>query len=255
MRPFWSLLFSLLALPALAADDTRNNLTVLADDALLQPLAQISRAYTSHANTPVTVVAKKSDTVQRQIEEGLEAHLLVTANTTLLSTLSERGLTDVTSRRTVARTGLALVTTNERAKTLGLAKHISFASVIGTSGNTPILTSEASTLEGERAFALTRNQPFSGDLQKRLTTRANEDEVLAALRDENALGLLLATQAIGQPDITVVSVLPDEISPAVNFDAVVLGGELTGEASAFIDYLGSAPAKKIFTRFGYQTTP
>lgn len=251
------LLFLLTALPAMAGNSTaheaRSNLTILADESLMLPLAQLSRSYVAIQNTPITVVVKDPATLEQQIEEGLEAHVVISANTPLLSQITQRGLTDVTSRRTVARTGLALVTTRERQKTLGIAKRISFASVLRATGDTPILTADAETLEGARAMALTHGLPFSDALRARLTPLSHEEEVLTTLRDEQALGLMLATQTVDEPDIAVISLLPEEISPAVNFDAVVLGGDLSEEANRFIDFLLSPPAEKIFTRFGYQT--
>jgi len=132
MRMFHSILvFFLLLSPAelLAAEQKTEknspNLTILADEGMLLPLAQISRLYAHESQTPLTIIRLDPETAQQQIEQGLEAHLVISANLPLITQLSTQGLTDVSSRKTIARTQLALVTANTLNQQANLAKRIS----------------------------------------------------------------------------------------------------------------------------------
>lgn len=104
MRSFFQLFLSLFLLTTAAkAEDSRANLTVLTDAALMLPLSQIARNYTGAQDAAVAVVMTDGQNATQQIGQGLDANVLVTANQSLLKELNERGLIDVFGKRTVAQ--------------------------------------------------------------------------------------------------------------------------------------------------------
>lgn len=243
----------LLPLAASANSEPKANLTIIADEDMLLPLAQIARSYAMASNTPLTVVVKNADDAERQIEQGLEAHVIITANYPLLDRLINQGLTDVTSRRTVARTQLALVSASNFGRENRIAKRISFAAMINTTDNVPVYAIAPGTAEGDRAKQLMSGYEFSAALAPRIELKANREELIEALRDDESFGLILATDAADERDLTVLSLLPPEISPPVTYDATVLGSESMSEAKEFVNYLGTREADRIFAHFGFQT--
>lgn len=243
-----------LALPAaeVKAEKPSPNLTILADEGMLLPLAQISRLYAQESQTPLTIIRLDPETAQQQIEQGLEAHLVVSSNLPLITQLSTQGLTDVSSRKTIARTQLALVTANALNQQANLAKRISFSSILAATPTLPVLAMNTDSYDGKLVEELRAGKPFSESLVARLVLKSSDEELLAALREMPSLGLMLAANAVQEPDITVLSLLSDDISQPVQVDAVVLGSELMGESKAFANYLGSRPARGVFKQFGYQ---
>ena len=231
---------------------SKANLTILTDEAMLLPLAQIARLYASDSKTPLTIAVKNTQTVQQQIEQGLEAHVIITADTSLIEQLAGLGLTDVSSRKAIARTQLALVTASNLTQQASLAKHISFASILAATPDLPVYADSLEAVEGARVKQLTQGQTFSAGLAARLEEKPTLDELITSLRETPSLGLILAAQAIGEEDIRVVSLLPSDISPEVNYHVLVLGSELMGESKAFANYLSSRTARNVFTTFGYQ---
>ena len=147
MRRTLLILLMLFALPA-TASEPRANLTILADESLMLPLARLTRDYATTTHTPLTVVVNNSAQAEHQIEQGLEAHVIITGDYPLLARLTDQGLTDVSSRRPVARTGLALVATREDSKRLKLAERISFAALLNATGNRPVFANAADTRGG-----------------------------------------------------------------------------------------------------------
>lgn len=243
--------------PAMAAEhlspDPHPNITVLADESLMLPLADLTRDYAKRTHTPVTVVVKNTADAERQIGQGLEAHLVLTANRHLLDQITDQGSADVSSRHTIVRARLALVTTHRVRDSLNLAERISFAAILRATDALPVLATDETTPAGAQAKALLSGQEFSENLRQRLIVEPGTEELFDTLRDENALALVLATSSIGEPDIRILSLLPDSLIPAVHYEIVVLGSELMNESSAFAYYLTSRQAQAIWKHYGYQT--
>ena len=257
MRKIFLILTTLaFSLPAMAADmpprlEPKPNLTILTDESLMLPLAQIARAYANTGKTPLTIIVKNAADAQSQIEQGLEAHVMLTENDPLIVQLTEQGLTDVSSTRAFVRTQLALVTTREMSKQY-VAKRISFAAMIYTTPGLPVFINDPKNAEGARADKLLKGYEFSDALAKRVQVKASHEEVLEAVRDGQGLGLILAADAVAQPDIAVLSLLPADVSAPVTYNAIVLASESMSDARAFTTYLNSRQAQDIFAHFGFQ---
>lgn len=257
MRPILALIATLaLCLPAFAQPApkpaTPTNMTILADEAMLLPMARVARVYASKTKTPLTVVALNAKDAEHQIEQGIDAHIIVSADAPLIGRLAEQGMTDVNSRRAVARTQMALVTTSNLNKQADIAERISFASVLAATPSLPIFCNEPTSIDGARAIRLRNEGEFSTILSTRLAEKPNLEEVIASLRDEPSLALILAADAVAEPDIRVLSLLPESISAPVTFEMVVLGSESMKQSRAFSNFLMTKEAQAIFENFGYQ---
>jgi molybdenum ABC transporter molybdate-binding protein len=228
------------------------NLTLLADANLMLPVAQLARLYSSQHNTPLTVVLKNSNDAESQIMQGLEAHVLLTSNHALVERLADQGLTDVNGTKQIGRTQLALVAARDLGKEGILAKRISFAAMLNATPNLPVFVDAPNTPDGARAEALLTGYEFSDQLTARTVVKPTRDGVIAAIRDGHGLGLILATDAVGQSDLTVVSVLPESISPPVTYEVVVLASESMAESRQLASFLQSDKAQDIFAHFGFE---
>ncbi len=228
------------------------NLTILADDTMLLPMAHIARIYAKSTKTPLTIVALHANDVEHQIEQGLDAHVIITANAPLIGRLVEQGMTDVNSRRALARTQLALVTATDLNKQADIAERISFASVLAATPTLPVFCNDSTTRDGLLAQKLSAEGEFSKALTARIASKQNLEEVIASLRDEPSLALILAADAVAERDIRVLSLLPESVSAPVTFEVVVLGSESMKQARAFSNFLMTKEAQTIFANFGYQ---
>ena len=230
----------------------KDNLTLMVDSRMLLPAAQLARAYAKQTNTPLTVVLKNKTTAENQILQGIEAHILLTSDHALVERLTDQGLTDVRSTTVYARAQLALLAAHDLQGKDSFAPRISFAATLLATPDLPILTTPPGTVEGTRTEALRTGYEFSETLNARLRTLPTRDEVFDTMRDEPSLVLMLASDATGKPDVTVLNVLPEEISPPVNYEAVVLASESMEDARQFVQFLQGEEAQKILTHFGFQ---
>lgn len=243
---------SCFAAEPLAHAESKANLTILIDANLMLPVAKIARLYAKTGHTPLTLVVKNSAEVQEEIGQGLEAHVVLTANTELIDQLAEQGLTDVSSSRAVARTQLALVASNQLENREVLVKHLSFAATLYATPDVPVYLDAPLSDANERAQALMQGYPFSPQLGARARPSVSHAILLASLAQDPGLALMLATDAVGQPGLTVLNVLPDSLSKPVQYTVVVLASESMNEARQFAQFLTTPPAQAIFSQFGFQ---
>ena len=241
----------MLATPAQAVAPTAN-LTVLADASLLLPLAQIAREYARTAGTPLTVAVLEGEDAASRIEQGLEAHVLLTANQPLITELRRRGLTDVFNARPIARTQLALVGSSSILGRTDFARHISLAAILYAQADLPIYIAPQTTHEGARAEALLKEPEYAAIFENRVQRLHSREAVLDKLEEGPAFALLLATDALNDPSLKVLSIFPDASAHPVNYEAVVLASESMDETRQFIDFLFSAYAQQVFASFGFQ---
>lgn len=231
---------------------TKDNLTIIAESSLMLPLADLTRLYTKTTGTPLTVLRNDARDPAEQIEQGFEAHILLSANPTLVQRLAQRGLIDVFGTQSFARTQLALVAPYRLKQKLALAKRISFAALLFSQPDMPIYAAAPSTPGGLRAQGLLQGREFSHELAARMVVKENLGEIVDALRKEDALALILAANAVTEPDVTILSLVPENISEPVRYDAVVLASESMEQARAFTKFLASAPAQAILAHYGFQ---
>ncbi len=241
---------ALLASPASAT--TPANLTVLADASLMLPLSQLARAYTNKTGTPLTIAVQGGEAAATQIEQGLEAHVLLTADQPLITSLRNSGVTDVFNARPIVRTQLALVGSSDIMARTDLARHISLAAILYAQSELPIYITPPETHEGARARTLMEGKDYSDILAARAVTLPSREAVLRHLHDSPGFALLLATDALNDPSLKVLSIFPDEIAKPVNYEAVVLASESMDQTRSFIDFLLSDAGQKVFAQFGFQ---
>lgn len=249
-----ALLLPVLAQAQMAPDHTASkpNLTILVDDGLLLPMSQLARQYTLESHTPLTLVVKDGPMAANQIGQGLEAHVLITANQALVDGLVAQGLTDVTSRHAIATTPLALVAPPALNRQGLVARHISFAAILLATPQLPIYLLKPPAPEGEMAASLRQGYEFSDTLNSRAVELAGRSEMLAALNEKPGLALMLASDAISTPQLTILSALPASVQTPLPFDSVVLASESMQDARQFNDFLTSRAAQEILGHFGFQ---
>lgn len=228
------------------------NITIIADSSLMLALADLSRLYARLTNTPVTVIRDHSADPARQLEQGFDAHILLSADPTLVERLAQRGLIDVFGTQHFARTQLALAAPARMKKELAVAQRISFAALLFAKPEIPIYMRDPTTPDGLRAQSLMEGREFSHELSTRAEIKPSREAIISALRDTDGFALMLASDAIMEPELTVLSLLPATSSDPVRYDAVVLASEHMDQARKFTKFLHSGAAQNIFLHYGFQ---
>ena len=84
---------------------------------------------------------------------------------------------------------------------------------------------------------------------------AQSDNVRSALtfvaRGEAPLGIVYATDAAAQDDVTIVGTFPADSHDPIIYPAAVTAQSDSDQAQAFLDYLSSDAARTVWTDFGF----
>lgn len=233
------------------AEQAPVSLTVLADPILVVPLTQVARDYTRKTGTSITIVATDGEEAAQQIGQGLDAHLLITANQVLLKKLNEQGLVDVFGKRVVTRAALALAAPAGLARRSDLAKHISFSAILYAQPSLPLYLLADSTFAGARAQALVHSDAYPPDMQERLVTLGTQEALMQRLKLSPGFALLLVPDVVSLPELQTLIALPTETVAPVRYQAVLIASNAIEPSRALIRYLLEDPAQRILQNFGF----
>lgn len=243
MRPALLSVLALAAWPALAGD-----VTVFAAASLKNALDEVAAEFSKATGDTVTISYAGSNTLAKQIIAGAPAHVFVSASIDWMDEVEKAGLI----RQHVDILGNRLV----------LIAHGSGAAPVPISSDTDL----AAMLDGGKlAMALVDAVP-AGQYGKAALENlglwasvspdvAQSDNVRAALAlvaaGEAPLGIVYATDAAAQDNVTVIGVFPADSHPPITYPAALLAGA-DDAGRAFYDALSGNAARAIFAQHGFR---
>lgn len=226
-------------------------LTVFAAASLQDVLGPIGEAFTRAGGRPVRFSFAGSQALARQIDQGAPADVMISADLEWMDWLAERRRIVAATRRDVVSNRLVIIAPAAARTTLKIGPGMPLARALG--GGRLALADPAAVPAGKYARAsLTRLGVWSS-VERRL---APSDNVRAALvfvaRGEAPLGIVYATDALSEPRVRVVGVLPETTHPRIVYPAaVVAAAARPREAAAFVGYLRGPAAQAILRRAGF----
>ncbi|MFZ4125308.1 MAG: molybdate ABC transporter substrate-binding protein [Rickettsiales bacterium] len=232
-----------------AAPRELTNLTVIADPSLMLPLSALVRDYSIKKQVAVTLVSSEEKDPETLIGEGMEAHVLISADTQLTTQLQLRGLVDVFAQSPLVRTELVMARRKEDSGSL--RGQWTLANLFLNQENTiPILMLDpAHYIEGARSIAALNANEAS--LASRLMVTSKR-ELIARLKQEESAGILLGPDVLLDPELTVVSVLPESHYEPIIFMALTLASESMPQARNLVKFLHSDAAIATFAQYGFK---
>ena len=237
-----SLLF-LAAAPAAA-----QNLTVFAAASLKDALDEIVRGYQPKAKVVVSYAA--SSTLAKQIENAAPADLFISADVDWMDYLETRKLIDSRSRVNLLRNRLVIIAPADSSAALEIKPGFALAAALGK--DRLAMANPDFVPAGKYGKAALENL---GVWQSVAAKVAPADNVRAALvlvsRGEAPFGIVYRTDAIADKKVKIVGEFPPGSHPPIVYPAAVVATGRRAQAQAFLDYLGSAPARAIFTKYGF----
>lgn len=242
--PLLAAVLTVAGLPAMAGD-----VTVFAAASLKNALDEVAADFADRTGDAVTVAYAGSGTLTRQILQGAPADIFISASGEWMDAVETAGLT------------------RQRADILGntlvLVAHGPAAAIrIGSD------TDLAGLLDGGKlAMALVDAVPAGQYGKAALQVLglwdavqadvAQSDNVRAALAlvatGEAPYGIVYATDAAAEEDVTVVGIFPADSHPAITYPAALLTGA-DDAGRDFYDALSGDAARAIFEKHGFLVT-
>ncbi len=251
MRRVLLALFLLCAAPALApAAAQQATVTVFAAASMTTALQEVGRAYAAKTGTTPRFSFAASSALARQIEQGAEAAIFVSADERWMDYLAERGLIVPETRRSALANRLVLIAPADRPRRVDIAPGFDLAGLLGDGR---LATGDPAHVPvGRYAEAALRHLGLWAGVQAKL---ARADNVRAALalveRGEVPFGIVYATDAAVSPKVMLAGTFPADSHPPITYPFAIVAGQDGPAARAFFAHLLGPQAQAVYTRLGF----
>lgn len=234
-----------------AAAQEPRPVVVFAAASLQTALNAVAGAWQKETGQRVIVSYAASSALARQLDQGAPADIFASADLAWMDWAQQRNLVKSGSRKTLLANTLVLIEPAAQPATeLAIAPGFPLAAAIGDSrlatGNT------RSVPVGRYAQAALAALGVFDQVSPRI---AGTDNVRAALalvaRGEARFGIVYATDARTEPRVRVVGTFPATSHPPVHYPFALTARPANPDAAAFLAYLSSPAAARIFEAEGF----
>lgn len=244
-----AILSLLLLAPVAALAEPAAPVTVFAAASLTDSLKAVADAYKAKTGTTITLSFGASSTLARQIEQGAEADIFMSADTDWMDYLQKGGHIADATRKDLLGNQLVLVAASDAKPAPVIAPHFDLAGALGD--GKLALADPASVPAGKYGKAAL---VALGVWDKVAAKVAPAENVRVALeyvaRGEAPYGIVYATDARIAPGVHVAGVFPENTHPPIVYP-VALTRTASPAARTFLDFLNGAQAKAIFEKAGF----
>ena len=239
---------ALLAGPARAAE--ADDVTLLAAASLAGAIDALVDAYAATGGGRVRTAFASSGALARQIEFGAPADIFISANLAWMDYLTQRGLIEHASRRTLLGNRLVLIAPSDSRLTLAIVPDFALVEALG--GGRLAIADPAHAPVGGYAKSALRALGVWTAVASRLARSQDARATLALVaRGAAPLGIVYATDAAITDRVRVVDGFPPSSHPPIAYPAALIADHDSAPARRFFDYLGSAEAGAVFEGFGF----
>lgn len=233
--------------PAAAQD---RGVVVFAAASLQTALNAVGAEWRKETGKQVTFSYAASSALARQIEQGAPADLFASADLEWMNWMQQRNLIKADTRATLLANSLVLIAAPDVQSSLTIGPNFPLAAAIGDSR---LATGDPRAVPvGRYAQAALTHLGVWSDVQPRI---AGADNVRAALalvaRGEARYGIVYATDAKTEPRVKVVGTFPAGSHPPVEYPFALTASSRHADAAAFLAYLRSPAATRIFEAEGF----
>ncbi len=245
LRPALIALMTASALPAMAED-----VSVFAAASLKNALDEVAAGFTADTGNSVTISYAGSNALAKQIIEGAPADIFISANTEWVDEVEKTGL--VTERADLLGNKLVLIAHGADAAAVDVAGADIAALLAGGKLAMALVDSVPAGQYGKAALEhLGQWDAVQADV-------AQSDNVRAALAlvatGEAPFGIVYATDAAAEDNVTIVGEFPTDSYPAITYPAALLKESADDADRAFYNALSGDAADAIFAKHGFVVT-
>ncbi len=223
-------------------------LTVFAAASLTDCLQEIGRTYQEKSGDRIGFNFAASSTLERQIEEGAPADIFFSADEAKMNALEAKGLIDKQTRRDRLANSLVIVVPADGGPSIRTPKDLASASVKHIA-----LADPQAVPAGVYAKEYLRKVHLWDDLASKIEPMANVRAALAVVESGDAdAGIVYSTDAAISKKVRVAYAVPEGDAPKIRYPMAVLKESRQAPAArAFVDYLDSNAAGRVFAKYGF----
>ncbi|HET7083164.1 MAG TPA: molybdate ABC transporter substrate-binding protein [Rhizomicrobium sp.] len=238
-----------LAAAAQPAAPTGPSVTVFAAASLTDSLKAVADAYKARTGVTVALSFGASSTLARQIEQGAQADIFLSADSDWMDYLQSKSRIADGSRKDLLGNQLVLVAGPNAKPAPKIAPHFDLAGALGDSRLA--LADPASVPAGKYAKAALTALGVWDSVASKLAPAENVRVALEYVaRGEAPYGIVYATDAKVAPGVKVAGVFPETSHAPIVYPAALTKTASPG-AKAFLDFLAGKEARAIFEQTGF----
>ncbi len=225
--------------------------TGFAAASLKSALTQVGDAWAAETGNSVTYSFAGTSALAKQIQEGAPADVFISASTDWMDKLAASGDVLSGTRRDLLGNTLVLVSHGAGAAPVTLDAQLDLVALLGG---------------GKLAMALIDSVPAGQYGKEALTSLglwdsvasqvAQAENVTGALNfvslGEAPFGIVYATDVYGVADVSVIGTFPEGSHDPIIYPAAMTSFSTSAAAGAFLDYLSSPTAAKIWGDAGFK---
>jgi molybdate transport system substrate-binding protein len=231
--------------PAMAA-----SVLVFGAASLKEALDEQAKQFEAATGHRVVVAYGASNTLARQIASGAPADVFISADVDWMGDVDRRGLTMRGSRVDLLRNALVLVAPASSGSTLKIGPGFPLAAELGQ-GRLAMANPDTVPAGKYGKAALEHLGVWSG-VERRVARAENVRAALALVsRGEAPFGIVYATDARADKGVRMMDTFPATSHPPIVYPAAVLASSRSPAAQPLLDYLRSAPARRVWEQYGF----
>lgn len=246
-------------LPAVRAKDAQpqestatatKTVVVFAAASLKNALDRIAKDWEAKEGKKATLSFAASSAFAKQIESGAPADLFISADLKWMDWVAERKLIDEGSRKTLLGNALVLIAPKDGTVDLKIEKGFRLAEALGDGR---IAMGEPSSVPaGIYGKAALTSLGVWDEIAPKVAGAENVRVALAYVsRGETPFGIVYATDAKSDPNVKVVDTFPEDSHPPIVYPVALTATSSNPEAKAFLAFLSTADAAKVFEDEGF----
>ena len=233
--------------------ENRRPLELSAAASLTDVLQQIASDYTKVTGVTVRPSFAASSALARQIENGANVDLFVSADQEWMDYLAKHNLIQPGSRHNLLGNRLVLVAPAESKLQLKIAPGFPLKAAL--KDQRLAIADPDSVPAGRYAKVALMNLGVWGDVGDDIVGAENVRAALAFVaRGEVPLGIVYETDALVDKRVRIIDVFPENSHPPITYP-IALTRTASADAANFLAYLRSGSARKVFERYGFTVTP
>ena len=227
--------------------------TVFAAASLTDVLPALASRYVAQGGTPVRFSFASSSTLARQLENGAQAQLFVSADEEWMAYLTKKGLVEESTIANLGGNELALITAADSALApAAVSEKSPLQAWLG--GRRLALGDPSHVPAGRYAQAALEHLGLWASVGKHLAPAESVRTALVYVsQGEAALGIVYVSDLKRAAGVKLIGVFPANSHPAIVYPAAMIKGVKDPEARKFLAFLLGPEAVPIWREFGFKS--
>lgn len=224
-------------------------LLVFSGAGLTNVVTELAEIYEAKNNIDIKLNFASSGTLARQIEQGAQPSVYISANEKWVDYLIDLDLVVPESKEKVVGTSLAVIAPLDNG-----VDSISFSDNFPEQFKGRLSIGDPKHVPaGDYAWKAIESGGYADALTDRILPAKDVRSALMVVElGEVEMGIVYKTDALKSQKVRIVSIVPDNLHPPIGFYASILKNKNNEETRLFYNFLTSNEAKNIWIKHGFK---